>query len=359
MRRARDYDADQAGLNGMTVRVGIIGAGSVARNRHLPGLMAIPNVKVLAVCNRNRETAERVATEFDVPRVVTNWRDVVAMDDIDSVVIAAPPYLHCEATCAALEADKHVLCQARMAMNVAEARQMLAAARQIDRVATLVPSPVAISADIYIRQLLDEGYLGQPYFVNVRQLGVMYADPSTPLHWRQTPEISGANILSVGFFNEVIQRWLGDTVQVMAHGTISIPQRTDPQTGATRPVEYPDTLAISAQMANGAQAVYLFSEVAHHAGEMRIEMYGSEGTLVWDEGAGQLFGARAHDTALQPLLVPDDLWREWHVEADFIADIREGRRVSTTFDDGLKYMIFTETARQSAATGREITLAAI
>ena len=107
------------------IRIGIIGAGSIARARHLPGFRAIAGVEVVGVCNRHRKSSSSVAREFDIPKVFGSWEELVDDDDIDAVVIGAWPYLHCAVTLAALDAGKHVLTQARMAMNAREAQRML------------------------------------------------------------------------------------------------------------------------------------------------------------------------------------------------------------------------------------------
>src|SRR4051794_4536958 len=107
------------------LRIGIVGAGQVARARHIPGFRALPGVKIVGVCNRHRESSRRVAREFDIPRVFESWEHLVDSDEIDAVVIGTWPYLHCPITLSALGAGKHVLTQARMAMNAREAQRML------------------------------------------------------------------------------------------------------------------------------------------------------------------------------------------------------------------------------------------
>ena len=104
-------------MSSSDIRIGIIGAGQITRKRHLPGFQSIPGVSVVAVCNRRRETAARVAREFDISKIHGTWEDLIADPDVDAVVIGAWPYLHCSVTLAALDAGKHVLTQARMAMN--------------------------------------------------------------------------------------------------------------------------------------------------------------------------------------------------------------------------------------------------
>lgn len=99
------------------IRIGIVGAGQITRSRHFPGFKAIPGVRIVAVCNRHRESAMRVASEFDIPKVHATWEELVTDPNIDAVVIGTWPNMHCPVTLAAFDAGKHVLTQARMAMN--------------------------------------------------------------------------------------------------------------------------------------------------------------------------------------------------------------------------------------------------
>ena len=114
-------------MTNQTIRVGFVGAGANTRLHHLPKLRAQPGVELVAVANRSKESGERVAKEFGIARVHDDWREVVRAPDVDAVCIGTWPYTHCEMTLAALAAGKHVLCEARMAMNAAEGRQMLEA----------------------------------------------------------------------------------------------------------------------------------------------------------------------------------------------------------------------------------------
>jgi len=142
------------------IRIGIVGAGHITRTRHFPGFKAIPGVRVVGVCNRRRETARRVAQEFDIPKVYANWEDLVADPEVDAVVIGAWPYLHCPVTLAAFDAGKHVLTQARMAMNAREAQRMLDRALELPHLtAMIVPSPYGLTGDAFVRSLIDAGFL--------------------------------------------------------------------------------------------------------------------------------------------------------------------------------------------------------
>lgn len=141
-------------------RVGIVGAGNIAREVNLPNLQAIPGVEVVAVCNSRIETARQVAAEFGIAEVVEDWASMVERDDLDAIWIGTPPVMHAPIAIAALEQGKHVFCQARMAMDLAEARAMLAAARDRPHLVTMLSAPpVGMKAGKLLRNLLDEDYV--------------------------------------------------------------------------------------------------------------------------------------------------------------------------------------------------------
>src|ERR671938_70216 len=149
-------------MDGRTIRVGFVGAGKNTRSRHIPGFGKQPGVELVAVANRSRESGERVAKDFGIARVYDDWRQLVHAADVDAVCIGTWPYTHCEMTLAALAAGKHVLCEARMAMDAAEGRRMLEAARRAPNLVTqLVPSPPTLEVDETLTKLIADGYIGE------------------------------------------------------------------------------------------------------------------------------------------------------------------------------------------------------
>lgn len=340
-----------------TVRIGIIGAGANTVSRHIPGLLAINDVKIVCLANRTVASGRRVADQFDIPRVHARWQDVIADDQVDAVCIGTWPYLHAPAACAALAAGKHVLCEARMAAAMPEARQMLAAAQQSDKVAMLVPSPFGLVGDQVMRDLLASGTLGQVRELYIRGFNTQLLDPAAPLHWRQRAELSGVNVLALGILNETVQRWFGRAQSVLAQASLFTPRRIAPETGLVQDVDVPDAITVLARQADGANAVYHLSGVAAHGGPMRVEAYGSAGTIVHDLAGDTIRFARTGQKELSPVAIPPEKAGGWRVEADFIDSIRQARPVVfTSFADGLKYMEFTAAARLSADTGRRVAL---
>lgn len=338
------------------VRVGIVGAGGIVRMRHLPGLTAIPGVEIAAVCNRSRESGESIASEWKIPNVVDDWRSLVERDDVDAVLIGTWPYTHSEMSIAALEAGKHVFCQARMARNAAEARAMLDAAnRHPELAAMLCPPPMGMRGDRLMRSLIRAGYLGEPREVHASGLSAANIDPNAPPSWRQDFELQGYNTLTLGMWIEVLHRWMGAHSKVAARVKTFTPSRRDPETGETRNVKIAESVSIAAEFVNGAIASYRFSGVTRNAPPNTIALYGTAGTLVYDLDNEEITGAIVGEK-LHAIPIPRDLERDWTVEADFIRAVREGGPTEPSFADGALYMEFTEAVYRSSETGRAIDL---
>jgi predicted dehydrogenase len=337
------------------LRIGIVGAGANTTARHIPGLQALDGVEIVSVCNRSRESSKRVADKFGIRRIYETWWELVAADDTDAVVIGTWPYLHAPITLAALEAEKHVLCEARMAMDAAEARRMLDAANARPHlVAQVVPSPFTLRVDNTIQRLISEGYLGDLLAIEVR-VGGGFLDQESPLSWRQDTAKSGLNIMSLGIWYEALMRWVGEAVRVTAMAKTFVPMRQDAETGRMRAVSVPEHVNVIADMACGAQAGFMVSSVAGMAGAPEVYLFGSDATLRFSQN--RLFGGRRGDDGLQELVVPGEHEGRWRVEEEFVNAIRGLEPVThTTFRDGLKYMEFTEAVHRSMREGRSVPL---
>jgi predicted dehydrogenase len=348
-----------------TLRIGLIGAGANTRTRHIPGLRAIPDVEIVAVANRRPDSTAAVAKEFAIPRVAERWQDIVSDRDIDAVVIGTWPYLHCPITLAALEAGKHVMTEARMAMNAVEAHRMLASARRHPELVTqIVPSPFGLKGHVVMQELIAEGFLGQLREVHVFHLSAALADSAAPLSWRQDAALSGFNMLTLGILHETLLRWVPPPVRVMAQVHAHIPTRIDPASGVRRPVGTPDSVQVLAILEDGARAVYHFSAATPYGQASVISLYGNEGALLYDLAGDRIMGASARRGAqpgqlhsLPEIAIPPEKAREWRVEADFVDAIREGKPIElTSFATGVQYMEFTEAVARSAQRGEAVEL---
>lgn len=340
-----------------TIRVGLVGAGANTRRYHIPNLKKIEGVALASVVNRSRASSERVAQEFGIPRVHAHWQDLVNDPGIDAVVIGTWPYLHCPVTLAALAAGKHVLTEARIAMNAAEARQMLAASRvRPDLVAQVVPGPATFAADPMVMQLLTDGYIGELQALDLR-VPSGFVNRDAPMHWRMTRDYSGMNIMSMGIWYECMARWVGPARAVMARTRVAVPYRFDAEHGTRRAVEVPDHVEVLADLANGAIARMHWSAVAGFMPGPEVWLYGSEGTLRFEGQGVALSGARRGDKAMASIPIPEDKTYRWRVEEEFVSAIRGHEQVRrTSFLDAVNYMDFTEAVHISSREGRRVDL---
>lgn len=343
--------------SGEAIRIGIVGAGGNTRAKHIPGLQAIPGVQLVSVANRTVESAERVAKEFNIPKVYANWMDLVDDDDTDAVVIGTWPNLHALVTLEALECNKHVLCEARMAMNAGEAHMMLESARRRPHlVAQVVPAPFTLPVDRAIQGRVADGFLGDLLAVEMRICQGGFVDRTSPLHWRQDADLSGFNALSLGIWYESLMRWVGPASRVMAMTKVTVPMRKDAE-GRPRAVTVPDHIDALAQLAIGAAVHIRISAVAGLAPSNEVWLFGSEGTLRLDVPTLKLYGGRRADPALKEIDIPADQRAGWRVEEEFVNAIRGREKVTrTTFDDGVRYMEFTEAVARSAQSGQAVGL---
>ena len=332
-----------------TVRIGIIGAGGFTRRRLLPNLLALDGVEVVAVANRTLASAERVAAEFGIPHPLGDWRALLARDDVDAVLVGTEPYFHHEAVIGALDAGKHVLCQTRMAVSLAEARAMHRKAGATGLKAMLVPSASFLGARRYVKHLLDQEYVGA-----VRQAFGYYFTPSyiesgAPLHRRQDHRAFGViNPLHLGIYWDVLRPWFGDPRRVLAWGGTFTHRRAETPGGPPIDVEMPDAVTVVAEMAGGAVVTCIQSGAALF-GQDRIEIYGEEGTLVVPL-RGDLLGGRKDDDALAPLDVPAEYEGSWAVEEEFVRLVRgEIDEPELGFYAGVKNIEFLEAAHRSMA----------
>jgi predicted dehydrogenase len=154
-----------------------------------------------------------------------------------------------------------------------------------------------------------------------------------------------------------MMRWLGRGNRVFSMSKIHVPYRRD-ENGHLTSVTIPDHVDILAKMACGAQARMQFSAVTGLAASIsRAWLFGSEGTLCYDLDADQLSGGKRADSDLAPIAIPAELEGDWRVEEEFINAIRGQEKIShTTFEDGLKYMQFTEAVTRSARSGVSVSV---
>src|SRR5438105_12611520 len=233
------------------IRIGIIGAG-FARTTQIPGFKNCENARVVAIASARREHAEEVAREFGIPNVESDWRSLVARDDIDLVSIVTPVVTHYEMALAAIDHGKAVLCEKPMAMNADEARRMTDAARDAGVLALIDHELRFLPGRLKMRELLQRGEIGKVKHAKLTFRSDSRADPDRPWNWWSDKTQGGGALGAIG--SHVIDgfRWLlsSEVDAVTCNLATHIRQRKD-HDGRSRAVTTDDEANLLLRLSDG------------------------------------------------------------------------------------------------------------
>jgi UDP-N-acetylglucosamine 3-dehydrogenase len=144
----------------MKYKFGVIGAGSIARQRHLPELLDNPNAEIAAVCDANLKRAKEL-TDLYGGKAFSDYQDLIALKDLDAVIVCATNTTHAEMTIAALQAGKHVMCEKPMATTLKDARAMIDASEQTGKFLMIAHNQRLAPACVKAKEILQSGKLGR------------------------------------------------------------------------------------------------------------------------------------------------------------------------------------------------------
>ena len=151
-------------------------------------------------------------------------------------------------------------------------------------------------------------------------------------------------------------RWIGSAASVVANGRVNVTTRRDAD-GNRRHVTIPDHIEILCEMASGPLAHLRLSTVTGLAASNQVWLFGTDGTLRLDLAAMKLYGGRRDDDQLSEIEIPPEKQGGWRVEEEFVNAIRGKERVThTSFEDGVRYMEFTDAVLRSSQSGKKVYL---
>ena len=153
------------------VRIGIIGCGGIANQKHMPALKKLPDVEMVAFCDIVEERAQAAAEKFGVEgaKVFTDYKELLKLD-LDVVHVLTPNKQHSFITVDALESGKHVMCEKPMAINSAEAKKMLDAAKRTGKKLTIGYQNRFRPECRYLKQCCEAGDLGEIYYARAQAI---------------------------------------------------------------------------------------------------------------------------------------------------------------------------------------------
>ncbi|MEN2984983.1 MAG: Gfo/Idh/MocA family oxidoreductase [Dictyoglomaceae bacterium] len=189
------------------IRVGIVGAGGIARHLHIPRYKKIPDVEVVAIADSDKDRAEILAQEFNIPKIYYNYEEMFEKENLTAISVCTPNYLHAPVTISALNRGIHVLCEKPMATSVKEAEDMVEASKKSGRILMIGQTQRFRPFNSALKRLIEKGELGEIYYARgslLRRKGI----PGIGT-WFTTKEMAGGGcLLDIGVHILDIVWWL-------------------------------------------------------------------------------------------------------------------------------------------------------
>ena len=247
----------------------------------------VPEIERRVLVGRDESAVAQAARRLDWQEHATDWREVIAREDVDIVDICTPGFLHAEIAIAALEAGKHVLCEKPLANDTDEAVRMVdaaRAARERGQVAALGHTYRRVPALAHARDLVAAGRLGEIRQVRASYLQDWLVDAEAGMSWRLRKETAGSGALGdIGSHAvDQIQFVTGQSVTaVRGRLATMVPER--PGADGPEPVTVDDAAWASLELSGGAIASLEASRMATgRKNELSLEVYGTDGALRFD-----------------------------------------------------------------------------
>ncbi len=300
----------------MSIKVGVIGTSWWADAMYLPALKGHPQAKVVAVCGRNADNAQKFAERWDIPQVFTDANELIEKSGVDGIVVSTMNDSHYPITMKAIEAGLHVLCEKPLGLNYGEAKRMAEAAKA-KGIKHLVPFTYSYMPTArYLKELIDSGFIGKPYHLNLRYYASYGRDGN--YMWRFDLGKAGAGAVGdIGSHFMYIAQWMYGAITGVYCQLGTFTQRPKVDNDGNPYEQGDDTAIITLQFENGAQGVIHVSTMCYEDTPFgqthHMEFHGSGGTLYsftdWDT-IQQVSGARVGDGMVKELPIPEHIWDE-------------------------------------------------
>jgi len=273
-----------------TYGVGIIGFGFIGKV-HAYSYINIPlfydppplRTKLVGVCTSREETARKAKEVGGFEFATTDFMEIMERDDIDIVNICTPNRFHREEILAAIRSGKHIYCDKPLAFSSAEADEIAEALRGYDRVHQMTLQNRFLPATMRAKQLVDEGFLGEPISFRAVYLHSGSVDRDKPLSWKLDRRMGGGGVLyDLGpHVLDLIFHLIGEPERVFAETGILFEERPSPEDPSRRvKVEAEDLAILMLRMKSGALGTVECSKIATGTNdELRFEIHGTGGAM--------------------------------------------------------------------------------
>ena len=346
------------------LNIGIVGSGGIIRAVHMPGWAQVANAKITAVCDANLETARRFAQDFDIPkhRVFSDYRELVALEDLHAVDIATPNRFHTPAVLAALEHGRHVLCEKPLATSTSEVRQMAMAASKAGRLLMTGQHFRFDAMTQAIKRFVEADQLGEVY--HARGHALRRNELPIALTFIDETLSGGGPCMDIGVHAlDAALHLMGFPDPVRVSGTI----RTNFAHGYEIPggwgewdrsrFNVEDFAAGFVHFSNGATLVLETSWLQHQTEgtDFSAHLYGKKASVHWPSGGySSVLNGALIDGKIQPLLGMQAAHTEEILA--FAQAIRQNLPSPVPVEQTLKVIAILEGIVESARLGCEVVL---
>jgi predicted dehydrogenase len=355
------------------LRVGLIGAGGRWGPRaHVPALKGIAETELFAVCTAHAETAQAAADKFGVECAYDSDKAMNANPQVEAVAVAVRVPAHYELAKNAIEAGKHVFCEWPLGANTKEAEELAALARKKNVRTMAGLQRRASPAYLYMRELIQQGYVGQVLSVNMLLMNSGVLTRTSDRTWQRDVTL-GANTLTITFAHvfDAMCMVVGELTELSAIVSTQVPQWFESDTKKYVDVTSPDNIMVQGRLQNGAIVNAYCGVHPYHGSGHRFEIYGREGTVSMiggGEGGEELrrkiLGGHKDDKALQELPVPErckrvpealqngpayDVGQMW---VEFAEGIRKGSNIDSDFDHAVRRHRTLDAIVRASQTGQ-------
>jgi predicted dehydrogenase len=234
------------------------------------------------VCTSRQETAEKAKAVTNAQVATTDYRDITENPDIDIVHICSPNHMHVAAVLSAMKHGKHIYCDKPLTATFTEAEKIEEALKEYQQTHQMTFQLRFFPATMRMKQMIEEGVLGDVLEFRTTFLHAGSADPQAPLKWKLSAEAGGGVIADIASHAMDLTNYLiGDFDSLIAETKIAYPAR--PMAGNPDkmvPVDAEDCVMMMIRMKNGALGHIEGTKIATGTeDELRIEIHGSKGAL--------------------------------------------------------------------------------
>jgi len=345
------------------MNLGVIGCGGIADRRTIPGILTLPNWRIVAVSDATPDIASRIAAKYNLPKACST-EELLADPQVEAVYIATPVYLHKEQALAAAAAGKHIMIEKPIGLTAVEGQEIVAACKRAK--VTLMEGYMMKFHPLHqaAKRMIEDGRLGRLVFLRA-QLSCWY--PPMEGAWRQKQALGGGGALMdlAGHLYDLMAWFAGPVTQVSAQvGNLVHHYETD------------DSSLTMLHFVGGAYGVAdAMFNIPDASVPNRLEIYGDQGSLLAEGTIGQGTGGTMTARLEQPGKGYDaqqeraeqgefQVKPEGEVASLYAAEFDHFRRAIesggtpklNSGEDGVRIMQVIEAAYQSARSGRAMLL---